>query len=105
MLCNDYYLSPLAPYKAGTIIIPILPEKIEVNLSKSHSLQEESVLIPDVAFTITTLTCARNCVIQLLFSPLFKSSEENLSLEFLLYIKNKIRNNCFLLKTVFVGFK
>lgn len=95
MLCNDYYISPLAPYKAGTTIIPILLEKIEVNFSKSHSLQEQSVLTPDLAFITTTLNCARNCVIQLHFSPIFKSLEENSSLEFLFYIKNKIRNNCF----------
>lgn len=67
MLCNDYYISPLAPYKAGTIIIPILLEKIKVNFSKSHSLQEETVLTPDMAFTTTTLNCARNCVIQVTF--------------------------------------
>lgn len=92
MLCNEYYISPLAPYKAGTIIIPILLEKIEVNFSKSHSLQEESVLTPDLAFIATIINCTTNCVIQLLFLPIFKSLGENLSLEFLFYIKNKIRN-------------
>lgn len=44
VLYNDCSTSHSALYEAGTIIIPILQEIVEVNFSKSSGLQEKVIL-------------------------------------------------------------
>lgn len=82
----------ISPYVLGRyyyIIIPILLEKLRY-ISQSLVAYRRTVL----ASTTTLLNCSRNCVIHfILFTILFRSLEDNLSLEFLVYIENKIRNN------------
>lgn len=88
MLYNDYFTLCI-----GQVLLyynPYFTREIEVHFSKSRSLQKETVL----ASTTTLLNCSRNCVIHfILFTILFRSLEDNLSLEFLVYIENKIGNN------------